>query len=121
MTRSQTPRSRLMRHRPPSSPRHLGSGLQNQGIGGGYLAKVGSDHAKDGCVPRNVDSVGRHLAPKIRSLLSMHSQSVFTLSDFHRMTADADISDLVAMFFGAGIYMTGTLHLYALLNMQGLS
>jgi hypothetical protein len=35
---------------------------------GGYLAKVRWNHAKDGCVPRNVDSVGRHLAPKIRGL-----------------------------------------------------
>jgi hypothetical protein len=38
----------------------------------------------------------------------MLSECVFTLSDFHRMTADADVSDLVAMFFGADIYVTGT-------------
>src|ERR1700722_5013119 len=48
------------------------------------------------------------------------SESVFTLRDFHRMTADADIRDLVAMFFSAGINMTGAPHLYALLNVQGL-
>src|SRR5258708_4034989 len=48
----------------------------------------------------------------------MLSQSVFTLGDFHRMTADADICDLVAMLFGAGIYMTRALHLHALLDVQ---
>jgi hypothetical protein len=37
------------------------------------------------------------------------------------MTADADIRDLVAMFFCAGINMTGAPHLYALLNVRGLS
>jgi hypothetical protein len=51
----------------------------------------------------------------------MLSENVFTLSDFHRMTADADVSDPVAMFFGGDIYMTGTLHLYALLNVQRVS
>ena len=51
----------------------------------------------------------------------MLSQSVFTPRDFHRMTADADVSDLVAILFGAGIYVTGTLRLHASLNVQGLS
>ena len=55
----------------------------------------------------------------IRDLRSR--KSVFTLSDFYRMPADADVSDLVALFFGAGIYVTGALHLDALLNVQGLS
>lgn len=36
------------------------------------------------------------------------------------MTADADIRDLVTVFFSAGINMTGAPLLYALLNVQGL-
>src|SRR6266849_1512855 len=34
---------------------------------GRYLAKVRWNHAKVGCLPCNVDSVRRHLAPEIRS------------------------------------------------------
>ncbi len=48
-------------------------------------------------------------------------ESVFPLSHFHGVTADANISDLTAMLFGTSLYVTGTLHLYALLNMQGLA
>jgi hypothetical protein len=67
-----------------------------------------------------IDSKLRWLAQS--HLAAIHlSESVFTLSDFHRVAADADVSDLVAKFFGARINMTGTLHLYALLNVQGLN
>ena len=45
-------------------------------------------------------------------------ETVFTLSDLHRVTADADASDFVAMLFGAGVYMTRTMHLCALLDVQ---
>jgi hypothetical protein len=48
------------------------------------------------------------------------SERVFTLSDFHCMTADAAVGYLVAMFFGASVDVTWTLHLYALLNVHGL-
>src|SRR5712671_4913004 len=49
------------------------------------------------------------------------SERVFAFHDFHGVTADANVKNLVALFFGAGKDLTGTLHLHALLNVDPLA